>query len=200
MLTKDVVFRGAMVVSLVAGAGCSRPPTEEMQGAFAAQEAAVAAEASDYAPDEQALVTRLREELDVEMAAQEEKVALTRSYDRAKVLTDSLLTAADHATQAANGNKARVQEETSGMIALLRTSLEEARGRLAVAPAGKGSAADLAMLRADLDAAGQALTEAQASMDSGRYLDARARATAAQETLAKVTGAVSQARAIRQIS
>ena len=72
-------------------------------------------------------------------------------------------------------------------------ALDEATTLLASAPRGKGSRADLAAMRADLDAAGVALTEAEASLTDGTFLDAKSKATSAKEMIQGVKDAITQA-------
>ena len=87
--------------------------------------------------------------------------------------------------------------EATALIAEGRTALEEATKVLAKAPRGKGSAADLAAMKADLEAAGVSLTEAEASLAAGTFLDAKSKATSAKETIQRVVDAVTQAQSMR---
>ncbi len=75
--------------------------------------------------------------------------------------------------------------------------MNETAEALAVAPAGKGAAMDIAALRADLHTASQTLQEAQQMFDAGRYKEAGAKATGAVAAIESVKGAIESAQQAR---
>ena len=194
-----VTNRRALValVAALALTGCAKPPADAIAAADAAQQAAVAAEAEQYAPEAMNSVAEAKAALDAEIAAQGEKMSLTRSYKRAEELVAAYQAAAEQATTAAAAGKEQAMNEATALIAEGRTALEEGTATLAKAPRGKGSAADLAAMKADLEAAGVSLTEAEASLAAGAFLDAKSKATSAKETIQRVVDAVTQAQGMR---
>lgn len=183
------------LVAAVALAGCAKPPQEAIAAGEQAQQAAQAAGAPEYAPDAMNAVIEAKAALDAELAAQGEKMSLTRSYTHAGELAAAYQTAAEQASAAATAGMEQAKQEATTLIADGRIALDEAAALLASAPRGKGSAADLAALRTDLDAAGATLTEADTALASGMYLDARAKATSAREIIDRVKAAVTDAQA-----
>jgi len=195
-----VTNRRALVALAAALAltACSKPPTDALNAADAAQQAAMAAGADEYAPEAMNAVAEAKAALDAELAAQGEKMSLTRSYKHAEELAAAYQAAADQATTAAAAAKEQAKQEATTLISEGRMGLDEATTLLASAPRGKGSAADLAAMRADLEAAGVALTEAEASLTNGMFLDARSKATSAKEAIQRVKDAVTAAQAARR--
>ena len=77
-----VTNRRALVAlaATLALTACSKPPAEAIDAAEASQQAAVAAGADEYAPEAMNAVAEAKAALDAELAAQGEKMSLTRSY------------------------------------------------------------------------------------------------------------------------
>ena len=188
------------VVLVTAAAACSKPPTAAISVAQQAENAAMTAGAQEYAPETASAVTAARAALDAELAAQNERWALRRSYTRATELAQAYQKAAEDATSAANTAKDQARDEATQLIAAGHALVDEVNGMLVAAPVGKGSRADLAALRTDLDAAAKGLADAEASVTAQRYLEARAQATAAGEAIQRVKAAIEQARALRRVS
>ena len=195
-----IVTNRRALVALVAAlsiTACAKPPAEAISAAEQAQQAAVAAGADEYSPEAMNAVTEAKAALDAEIAAQGEKMSLTRSYKHAEELAAAYKTAADQAATAAVAAKEQAKNEATQLITDGRMALDEATAMLASAPRGKGSRADLAAMQADLEAAGTSLTDAEASLAGGMFLDARSKATSAMEAIQRVKDAVTQARAAR---
>ena len=70
---------------------------------------------------------------------------------------------------------------------------------LATAPRGKGSQADLATMKSDLDAASSSLQEADSSLAAGNLADVRNKAQSAMQAATQVKSAVEQAMAARKV-
>ena len=195
-----IVTNRRALVALVAAlslTACAKPPAEAISAAEQAQQAAVAAGADEYSPEAMNAVTEAKAALDAEIAAQAEKMSLTRSYKRAEELAAAYKTAGDQAAAAAVAAKEQAKNEATTLITEGRMALDEATAMLASAPRGKGSRADLAAMQADLEAAGMSLTEAETSLANGMFLDARSKATSAKEAIQRVKDAVTQAQAAR---
>lgn len=184
------------LLALVAAASvsaCAQPPAEAISAAEAAQQAAVAAGAEEYAPEAMNAVAEAKAALDAEIAAQGEKMSFTRSYGRAEELAAAYQAAADQAVTAAEAGKEQAKQEATTFITEGRMALDEATALLASAPRGKGSAADLAAMKTDLEGAGMTLTEAETALAAGSFLEARTKAVSAREVIDRVKDAVTQA-------
>jgi sRNA-binding protein len=68
-----------------------------------------------------------------------------------------------------------------------------AREALTKAPKGKGSAADLAAMTGDVDAAAKTIEEAKADVTAEKYLDAKTKAETAKAQAEKVTADIQAA-------
>ena len=129
---------------------CAKEPTDALNAAKAALEAAKTAGASDYAPAALAAADTAAAALDAELKAQTEKFSLTRSYTKAAELAAAAKTAADEASAAAVTGKEQMKAEATTLIAGVRGGVDAAKQALAKAPKGKGSAADLEAMNADV--------------------------------------------------
>ncbi|HSG09644.1 MAG TPA: hypothetical protein VLA36_14885 [Longimicrobiales bacterium] len=187
----------AAIVAASFVSACAKPPSEVIARADQAQQAAMAAGAEEYAPEALNSVSEAKAALDAEIAAQGEKMSLTRSYKHAEELALAYETAAGQATTAATTAKETARTEATDLIAQGRTELEAVRAMLASAPQGKGSRADLAAMGADLDAASASLSEAENALTSEMYLDARSKASSAMTTIGQVRSSIEQAQAAR---
>lgn len=182
-----------LFVAAVVLAGCAKPPQVEIDAAKAALETAKAAGAGDYASASLNAADDLLNQLNAELKAQEDKFALFRNYDKAKELSASAKAAFEKAAADAEAAKEAVRAETVSLLESAKTSLTEVTDMIAKAPRGKGSAADLTMLKADVDAAGATFAEIEAALAEGRFLDAQAKARAANDTIARVRSEIEQA-------
>jgi len=172
---------------------CAKEPTDALNAAKSALEAAKTAGASDYAPEALAAADTAAAALDAELKAQTEKFALTRSYTKAAELATAAKTAADQAAAAAVTGKEQMKAEATTLIAGVRGSIDAAKQALAKAPKGKGSAADLEAMNADVAGVETALGEMDAAMAAGNYKDAKVKAEAAKATLDKIVADVQAA-------
>jgi len=172
---------------------CAKEPTDALNAAASALEAATTAGAADYAPDALATAETAKAALDAELKAQAEKFALTRSYAKAGELAVSAKAAADQAAAAAATGKEQMKAEATTLIAGVRGSIDAAKQALAKAPRGKGSAADLEAMSADVAGVETALGEMDAAMAAGKFKDAKVKAEAAKATLDKIVADVQAA-------
>jgi hypothetical protein len=172
---------------------CAKEPTEALTAAKAALEAAKSTGAADYAPQALAAAETAASALEAELKAQAEKFALTRSYTKAGELAAAAKTAADQAAAAAVTGKEQMKAEATTLIAGVRGSIDAAKAALAKAPKGKGSAADLEAMNADVAGVETALGEMDAAMAAGNYKDAKVKAEAAKATLDKIVADVQAA-------
>jgi hypothetical protein len=178
-------------------AACSNAPSELVGAARASEELALADGANEYAPEAMVEVAEAKAALDAELAVQEERWALRRSYGEAERLAEAYRMASQHASLEANQAQDAAHATAEALIVDSELLLEEVRGMLVVAPVGKGSAADLAALRGDLDAAEQGLDAARAALLTSTYLEAQSSAGSARELIDRVRSALLQARGAR---
>ena len=197
-MTRTFTSRSLVAAGLLATVtACSRPPAETVAAGDQAAQAALAAGAEEYATSAMSEVTRAKAALDAELAAQQERFALRRSYQRAGELATAYRQASDQAASAAEAGREQARVDASALIEESKVLLEEVRAMLAAAPTGKGTRADLAAMNADLDQAGTLLTEAESLLGSGEFLTAKSRATSAREAIDRVKAAVEQAQGMR---
>jgi len=179
-------------------AGCAQVPQADIDAAKAAVEQATAAGAADYAPDSFRAAQDAQTALEAELAAQADKFSVTRSYAKATELAAALKTAGEKAAADAATGREAARNEATTLIADAKASLEKAEQMLAKAPKGKGTAQDLAALKADLSGAAMSITEAETAFATEAFIDAKTKAEAAQATAANVIAAVEQAMAARK--
>jgi hypothetical protein len=172
---------------------CAKEPTDAIGAAKASLEAAKTAGAADYAPAALASAETSAAALDAELKAQSEKFALTRSYAKANELAAAAKADAEKAAAEAVTGKEQMKAEATTLIAGVRGSLDAAKQALAKAPKGKGSAADLEAMNADVAGVESSLTAMDAAMAAGNYKDAKVKAEAAKQTLDKIVADVQAA-------
>ena len=186
-----------VVLGIAALVGCAQVPTEDVASADQAMDAARAAEAPDYAPESWTAVEDHRQQLAAELDAQQKAFAITRSYDKAKTLAVETKEMADKAVAEAAAGKEQARQEASDAIAQARQLKQEVEQLLEKAPKGKGTQADVATLKADTGSTEASLTEAQAALDGGRYLDARVKADAVLRQLQDIKAEIERAHQVR---
>jgi hypothetical protein len=187
----------ALVLGLaVMTVACGAPPTADINAAKAAITAATTAGAGDYAAASLKTAEDAQAALDAELKAQEGK--WLKSYDKAKQLAADVKTAGEKAATDAAAGKEKAKADATQAIAAAKAALTEAEGLLAKAPKGKGSAADIAAMKADLATAATAVTEGETALGSGKFLDAIAKAESAKKAAATVKEAVEAAKAAKK--
>jgi len=190
---RKMLFAVPAVLVLAFMVGCAKPPQPAVDAANQAVEAAKAAEASDYAPDSLRAAEDAVASLNTELKAQEEKFALFRSYKKAEELAAAAKTAGEQAKTDADTNKEQAKQAATTAIEGLKTALADAKAMLEKAPRGKGTQADLEMMKADLAGVESAIAEAENSLNAGKYKDAQAKADAAMTTVTNTKTAVETA-------
>ena len=171
MRKRNIILLLGLTV-LVLG-GCASRPDADIAAANEALGAAKVAEAEMYAPEEFAKASDSLKEAQAEIATQDEKFALTRSYEKAVEILNRVKAEAQQAGDAANANREQVKGEAESAQATITALLTETRDMLANAPKGKGTKADLEALAADLSAAETSFGEASQMLADGKFLQAR---------------------------
>ena len=138
--------------------GCAQPPTELVEAARA-RVASVGAEGAVYASDEYGGAQAAVGLMDAEVAAQAERFALTRSYERTTELAGLAETAADEVERAIGAEKQRLRTQVTQMLADTEDALTDARQGLADLPEDEASSLlnDVAGVEASVAVANEAL-------------------------------------------
>ncbi len=190
MRTMSVFVLLATVLLL---AGCASKPDQEIAAAQKALEAARTAEADIYSAQAYQAASDALKSAEAEVAAQDQKSSFSRNYDKAKELLTQAKTQADTAASTAGANKEQVKSEAQTAQTEAQAALDAAKEALAKAPKGKGTKADLDALQGDITAAETSLTEAKASFDGGKFMDARNQFKAVKEKVDAVAADIQQA-------
>ncbi len=197
MSKRTLTMMAAALILAAMLTGCSKAPVEAVQSAENALKAVEAAGAAQYAPAELTAANEAMARLQAELAAQDGKMSLMRRYGTAAELAVAAQSAADNALAETNAAKGRARAAAVDHIAAATELLATVKPMLAAAPRGKGSEADLKILEADLAAVDGTLAEAQALVDSGDFIGADAKATAATQSINDVKGAMEAAAALK---
>lgn len=153
--------------------GCASKPETEVTEAQQAFEGARSAEADVYAPEDFRVAQDSLKEAEAELAAQDSKFALTRSYEQAVAVLKRTRDDAEKAASAAKANRENVMKEAQTAQVSAQTAIAETRELMAKAPTGKGTRADLEALAGDLAGAETAFQEAEQLLSQQKYLGAR---------------------------
>jgi hypothetical protein len=165
----------AAVTLLAIMIGCGKAPEAEMQKATSAQEAATLAEAETYVPDS---YRAAMDTLNAAMAAKQEqdsKFALFRSYGKSKEMFVAAEQMFNNAASEAAAEKERVKVEVTQMLTDAKAVLDSADMALQHAPRGKGSKADIELIKNDLAAVQAQYAEAEADITNGKYMAAKSK-------------------------
>lgn len=181
-----------LVFVLVLMVGCAKPPQDAVNAAMSAMDAAKPL-ASEYAPDSLQAAEDAQAALNAELKAQEDKFALFRSYKKSDELVADLKAKSDKAAADAAAGQEQAKNDASAAISAATTALTDANALLEKAPKGKGSAADIEAMKADLTAAESTIADANAAMEAAKYKDAKAKADAASSSAASVSSQVQAA-------
>jgi len=185
-------------LSLILLAGCSKAPEVEMNKAQESMQAAVTAEAEQYAPAAYKVAMDTLNAAKAEEKEQASKFALFRSYGNAKKLYESAQYLAENATTEAAAEKERVMAETQAMITSVKAVLDSAATAIAKAPVGKGNKADIELIKADLNAANGAYEEAVAEFAAGKYLSAQAKLEAVNQKAESLIAEIAKAKTMKK--
>lgn len=177
-MSKKLLIVIAACGALLILAGCAQRPEAEVTAATQAIASARDSGAAEYAPQALAAAEEANTRLQAELQAQDGKFFLTRSYGNAKTMTEEVKAASQRAADEAVANKQKAREEATALIAEARTLIDEVRVLLANAPKGKGTEVDMAAYEGDILGLETSLTNADAALTEGRYLEAKAGAEA----------------------
>jgi major membrane immunogen (membrane-anchored lipoprotein) len=179
---------GVLLVTVALAAtltACGKQPTAEMDAARVAIDAAVAEGAEKFtASDLQAVKAQMDAAL-AEVKTQDGKIF--KSYKKAQEALAKVKADAEALKAKTVTVKEEKKQEAITALADANTSVTEAKGLLANAPVGKGSRADIEMMKADVAGLETALTEVQPLIDGGDYIVAAEKANAIKSKAASVS-------------
>jgi len=165
---------------------CAQPPKAEADAA----RAAVAAAQGDpdivaYSPD------TLRQATDD--LAQMEQFLKDRRYPEAKAAANQAASLADSARQEVAGAKLKVKNDATDLISGAKQQLAALLPTLSAAKRVKHTTLDFAALGTELAAAQAKLSDADAALAAGRFIDARDGATAVKAAFSDIEKRISDA-------
>jgi major membrane immunogen (membrane-anchored lipoprotein) len=166
-------------------AACGKQPTEEINAMKASVDAAVAEGAVKYTPDDLKAVNDQVNAAMEEVKLQDGK--LFKNYDKAKELLTKAQTDAAALTTKVATAKEELRNQAVTALNDAAVAVTDAKGLLENAPKGKGSLADIEMMKADVAGLETALQEVQPLIDSGDY----ALATDKAATIREKAGSIS---------
>jgi hypothetical protein len=191
MLKRIVLVLAAL--SLLAVIGCSKAPEAEMQRANSAQEAARMAEAEVYVPD---LYRAAMDTLNSALALKQEqdsKFALFRSYGKSKegfVRAEEMFA---NVAAEAQAEKEKVRIQVEQMLTESKALVDSVNAALAKAPRGKGSKADIELIKNDIAAVQTQLTEAEGDFAAGKFMTAKSKLDAVTQRSRDIMAEIAKA-------
>jgi len=162
-----------MVSTLVA---CGKQPVEEINATKAAMEAAVSEGANKYVADEYKVVDGALVAAMEEVKLQDSK--MFKNYDKAAQMLAKVKTDSEALKAKAIAEKQRLMDQASADLAAAKTAVATAGDLVTNAPKGKGSAADIMAMKADVAGLETALAEVQPLIDAGDFAAASEKALA----------------------
>ena len=181
-------------LAMLAAMGCGKPPVEKIQAADRAMQAAQSAEAREYAADALLSAEEVMERAQAAKAKQDSKFALFRSYGDVGIMYDSASALASEAEAKAKAEKERIRAEVAAELTRIDSMITATGQALAEAPRGKGTKADLELMKASLDAIVSAFAAAKADFDAGRYRPVQAKLAAIANDITNLTAEIEAAK------
>ncbi len=174
-------------------AGCAKVPEETITAAQAAVDSAKMAEADRYLPQD---FMALQDTLKAAMANVEEqksKFFLSRNYDHAKQMLESVISGAATLKQNTETKKAEVRQAVQDTLAAVQTVLTEDKDLLAKAPKGKEGKAALEQIQNDITVIESSLNEVNTLLTNGDFLTAQDKVNAAKQKADSINAELKEA-------
>jgi hypothetical protein len=174
--------------TMVMAAACAKAPTDEIAAAEKALTVAREAEAATYAPEAWDRAEAAMTAATSEVAAQDARFALVRSYTKAHELLTSATTAAVAAEEAATAEHDRLRSEVGAMLAGINTDLDAAATMLdelaKCRRRPKGFAQDLELLQGRLQGLRDSVAPIELAAGDDRLVEAQSLGTTLSEEVA----------------
>ncbi len=165
-----------MAGSLVA---CEKQPVEKISATQAAVDVAASEGSEKYAAEDFSKVNEAMAAAMEEVKAQDSK--MFKNYGKANQMLEQVKADAEALKVKATAEKERMKIQAMTDLTAAQQSYTEAKGLVANAPMGKGSAADIMAMQADVAGLETALQEVQPMIDAGDYPAASGKALAITE-------------------
>jgi hypothetical protein len=188
------IFIRTMVVpaAVLALAGCAQPPTQQLEAAQKAVEAAGAAGAQQYVMEEFIQLEQQMTSAKQELAKQEEALIIFRSYTEAEKLLAQVVAKGPEVEAHAAAQKEAAKTKALAGEKEAQQATESARELIAQAPVGKDRAA-VESLKQDVAGLEGALKGLHDLIEKGDYLAAATQAKALKEKATAIGGEIEQA-------
>jgi len=160
---------------------CAKVPEMEMTNAKAAVEAAKAAEADRYVPEEFRAVQDSLNAVLTEVENQKSKFVFFRSYKKVGAKFENVVTLANTAKENAIIQKEEVKNQAQQTLAEATTLVTEVQALIVKAPRGKEGKEALEAIKSDLALVEASLAEVSTLINNGDYLTALDKGKAAIE-------------------
>jgi len=168
---KNKILMGLTAIAMVAVlASCGKKPQVEIDATNAAIEAAKAAEANVYLPDEFVAVQDSMNAIMADIEGQEGK--LFKKFGDAKEKLASTSALANELASKVAAKKEEVKAEAETLLNDIKTVLAENSKLVPKLPRGKEGAAVIEQIKTDLSNVDAAVAEAQTAYDNGAFMDA----------------------------
>jgi hypothetical protein len=180
MKAESKVLKSLLLAALVLlVVGCAKAPEEPMNAARAALSEAEGAEAAAYASAELATARDALAAAQAEIEAQNGKFALFRTYTKAEELIAEASTRAQEAQEAAVAGKAAAREAAESAVQEAQDRVAQAQTLIVELEAcprkPKGFAADMSVLKGQVDGLAASLSTLTEALAAERFQDAEAR-------------------------
>ncbi|HLP44766.1 MAG TPA: hypothetical protein VK469_02405 [Candidatus Kapabacteria bacterium] len=171
--------------------GCAKEPTQEINDAKAAIDAAAAEGAQTYSPDQ---LRQLNDDYNGAVdLAKATTGKLFKSNDEAKQKLIKVKADAEAVKAEIPAKKAAAKAAAETALAEAKTATEEAKVLVTKAPKGKGQQADIEAFNADLTALDGTIAEVQKLIDTEDYFGASDKAKTIKEKAAGISEQINAA-------
>lgn len=186
------IYGLSLLISLIfVLTSCSKVPQADIDAANAAIDSAKTAGTDQYLPDEfMAAQDSLKAALEmIEIA----KSKFPRKYGKAEEMLKSVKVMADQSIANTEVKKNQVKEEVQTALTQVEALITEDKDLLTKAPKGKEGKAALDEIQAELSAVEAAVAEGKTMLDSGNYIGAKEKVTAATEKATAINNELKEA-------
>jgi hypothetical protein len=179
-----------LIIILAAAFGlvtCAKPPQAEIDAARAAvQAAANSGDILTYAPDSLRTAQNTMDALTAELAAQQKKSPLSRSYVTASRLAQQVVAASQQAATDAETSKDQVAKDAASLIEKISAEIPDFEAKVWTAKRVRGIRLEaITPLGLVADQARLALDDARKDLDAGAFAAAKAKAMAVSDWLSQ---------------
>jgi hypothetical protein len=186
-----VVLIVAVAFGLVA---CAKPPQSEIDAARSAvQTAAQNSDVLTYAPDSLHAAQEKMDALNAELAEQQKRSPLSRSYDAVRSLAQEIVADSKRAGADAQTSKEQVAKDAASLIEKISSEIPDFETKVWTAKRVRGIRLDaITPLGLVADQARLALDDARKDLDAGAFAAAKAKAMAVDDWISQGEDTISE--------